>query len=122
MQFNEKSPEIPLSRLWEFGDGETSEEKNPFHCFRFPGSYTISLADTFPDGTEKEVKENYITAHAVPKPSFTMFPPHGDAPLMVKFTDTTIDYSERGAGVLETEHQGQRRLLNTGLMSRGIIM
>ncbi len=95
VQFNEKSPEIPLSRLWEFGDGETSEEKNPFHCFRFPGSYTISLADTFPNGTEKEVKENYITAHAVPKPSFTMFPPHGDAPLKVKFTDTTIDYSEK---------------------------
>ncbi|MBP9008053.1 MAG: PKD domain-containing protein [Methanospirillum sp.] len=95
VQFNEKSPEIPLTRLWDFGDGETSTEKNPFHCFRFPGPYTVSLTDTFPNGTQQEVKENYITAHAVPKPSFTMFPPHGDAPLTVKFTDTTIDYAEK---------------------------
>lgn len=95
VQFNELSPEIPLSRIWDFGDGETSTEKNPFHCFRFPGQYTISLTDVFPNVTEKEVKENYITAHAIPNPSFTMFPPHGDAPLTVKFTDTTIGYSEK---------------------------
>jgi len=95
VQFNEQSPEIPLSRLWEFGDGDTSDEKNPFHCFQFPGPYTISLTDTFPNGTQKELKEDFITAYAVPKPSFTMFPPHGDAPLTVKFTDTTMDYAEK---------------------------
>lgn len=95
VQFNEQSPEIPLSRLWDFGDGETSGEKNPFHCFQFPGPYTVSLKDTFPNGTEQEIKQNYITAYAIPKPSFTMFPPQGNAPLTVMFTDTTMDYAEK---------------------------
>lgn len=95
VQFNEISPEIPLSRLWEFGDGDTSTDKNPFHCFQFPGPYTVRLTDTFPNETQEEVKQDFITVHAVPKPSFSMFPPQGDAPLTVKFSDTTIDYTEK---------------------------
>jgi len=95
VQFNEQSPEIPLSRLWEFGDGDTSEDKNPFHCYQFPGPYTVTLTDVFTNETEKVVKENYITAHAVPRPSFTAYPPNGYAPLTVHFSDTTIDYSEK---------------------------
>ncbi|PWR75169.1 PKD domain-containing protein [Methanospirillum stamsii] len=108
VQFNEQSPEIPLSRLWEFGDGDTSEDKNPFHCYQFPGPYTVTLTDVFTNQTEEVVKENYITAHAVPKPSFTAYPPSGYAPLTVHFTDTTLDYTEKrywnfGDTVTDTE-------------------
>lgn len=108
VQFNEKSPEIPLSRLWKFGDGDTSEEKNPFHCYQLPGPYTVTLTDTFTNTTGEVVKENYITAYAVPKPSFTAYPPNGYAPLTVHFTDTTLDYTEKrywnfGDTVTDTE-------------------
>jgi len=29
--------------LWTFGDGETSEEKEPVHVYRMPGTYTVKL-------------------------------------------------------------------------------
>ena len=33
-----------LSWLWEFGDGETSEEQDPVHVYAEPGDYTVSLS------------------------------------------------------------------------------
>lgn len=30
-------------RLWDFGDGNTSTERNPSHTYRDPGSYDVSL-------------------------------------------------------------------------------
>jgi PKD repeat protein len=36
--------------LWRFGDGGTSTEKNPYHKYENPGSYTVSLITTSSDG------------------------------------------------------------------------
>jgi len=36
--------------FWRFGDGFTSTEKNPFHKYENPGSYTVSLITTSGDG------------------------------------------------------------------------
>ena len=47
--------------LWDFGDGNTSTEKNPVHTYTNFGSYTVTLfADGDACGTETLVKENYI--------------------------------------------------------------
>lgn len=46
---------------WSFGDGSTSAEKNPFHIYQSPGTYTVSLTVTNTYGTSKEVKYEYIT-------------------------------------------------------------
>lgn len=32
-----------VSYLWDFGDGQTSEEANPFHVYAQEGTYTVSL-------------------------------------------------------------------------------
>ena len=41
-QFNNESEES-TSYLWEFGDGETSTEENPFHIYATPGTYSVRL-------------------------------------------------------------------------------
>jgi hypothetical protein len=39
-----------VSSLWNFGDGNTSTEENPYHKYENPGSYTVSLVTTSADG------------------------------------------------------------------------
>jgi len=38
------------SYLWEFGDGLTSTEENPFHKYEAPGAYTVYLTVTSAEG------------------------------------------------------------------------
>lgn len=37
------------SYLWDFGDGETSDEANPTHVYVQPGTYTVSVTITRQD-------------------------------------------------------------------------
>lgn len=39
------------SFLWEFGDGQVSQETEPTHTYRVPGSYTVALTAYGPGGT-----------------------------------------------------------------------
>jgi PKD repeat protein len=36
---------------WDFGDGVKSELKNPYHVYKSPGMYNVSLTVTFADGS-----------------------------------------------------------------------
>jgi PKD repeat protein len=95
VQFSESSPEIPKTRVWDFGDGETSDEKNPFHRYLFSGVYPVSLLNVYPDHEENVTKPGFITVHAVPKPSFSVNPMSGYAPVTVTCTDTTTGYESK---------------------------
>nr|NQU89490.1 PKD domain-containing protein [Bacteroidota bacterium] len=53
----------PNEWFWNFGDGVTSTEQNPVHMYADPGTYTVSLTATGPEGTDMEVKEDYITVY-----------------------------------------------------------
>jgi PKD repeat protein len=47
--------------LWNFGDGQTSEEQNPTHIYWMPGKYTVLVTITNQYGIEKAVeKVDYI--------------------------------------------------------------
>lgn len=48
VQFYDVSTGNPASRLWSFGDGETSTERNPTHTFHEARNYTVTL--TVDDG------------------------------------------------------------------------
>lgn len=41
------------SVIWEFGDGVTSNEKEPEHSFGTVGSYTVKITVTYEDGTSE---------------------------------------------------------------------
>ncbi len=41
--YNDSEAEVPLSYLWDFGDGKTSTETNPTHSYGAPGIYDVTL-------------------------------------------------------------------------------
>jgi len=46
--------------LWNFGDGHASTEENPAHIYRIPGTFSVSLTVSNPDGSDTETKTDYI--------------------------------------------------------------
>ncbi|HKL02448.1 MAG TPA: T9SS-dependent M36 family metallopeptidase, partial [Cryomorphaceae bacterium] len=60
VQFTDESTDIPQSWLWDFGDGNTSEESNPVHQYAEPGTYTVSLTVTNTLGEDTETITDVI--------------------------------------------------------------
>ena len=86
--FNDQSNGPITSIIWDFGDGETSTEKNPTHMYAVPGKFTVKLTVTGPGGTNTEEKVDYITVlHPKPEAEFSASPTTGVRPLTVHFTD-----------------------------------
>jgi hypothetical protein len=48
------------SYLWDFGDGQTSTEKNPIYIYQTPGIYSVALTVDGPAGSSSEKKINLI--------------------------------------------------------------
>lgn len=51
---------IPNSWFWDFGDGETSTDKNPQHIYTDDGWHTVSLTVSNMYGSDTETKIDYI--------------------------------------------------------------
>ncbi|MDY0218577.1 MAG: PKD domain-containing protein [Candidatus Cloacimonas acidaminovorans] len=49
VQFHQHCSGNPDSYLWNFGDGQTSTEPNPYHIYYTPGLYTVTLT-VYKDG------------------------------------------------------------------------
>ncbi len=82
--------------FWEFGDGATSNERDPDHTYAVSGSYTVRLGvsgrgDEFPRSRAEQtllVEPTPIPAPASPPVAdFSFTPDHGPAPLTVEFED-----------------------------------
>jgi len=65
IQFTDKTPNAK-SWLWNFGDGYTSQERNPSHVYNFDGNYIVMLSV---NGTGKNVSTQ--TINVTPRPSTT---------------------------------------------------
>ncbi|MBC8319271.1 MAG: PKD domain-containing protein [Bacteroidetes bacterium] len=77
---------------WDFGDGGTSILQLPVYTYVVAGIYTVSLTVTGPGGSDTVVKTDYIVAiEPVPTADFNGNPTSGDAPLIVSFTDLSVD-------------------------------
>jgi PKD repeat protein len=50
---------------WDFGDGSTSTEQSPSHAYTDPGTYTVNLTATGPEGSDTKTKTDYITVTGV---------------------------------------------------------
>ncbi len=66
VQFTDLSINGPSSWLWDFGDGNTSAAQNPLHEFVDWGSFTVSLTATNDNGSDTEIKVDYITVNGKP--------------------------------------------------------
>ncbi|MCP3920803.1 MAG: PKD domain-containing protein [bacterium] len=58
--FTDESTGMITDWLWDFGDGNTSTDQDPFHDFLFLGPQTISLTVTGPGGSDTETKVAYV--------------------------------------------------------------
>jgi PKD repeat protein len=84
---------------WDFGDGESSTEKNPVHVYDSPGYYTVELQGLIfiyengelIDSVVSEIlsKEDYIYVQGDLVADFEANVLDGYAPLSVTFTDQT---------------------------------
>ncbi|MEL6134259.1 MAG: PKD domain-containing protein, partial [Bacteroidota bacterium] len=79
------------SYLWNFGDGNTSTQTNPFHIYATPGTYSVSLEAINSAGcSDIEGKSGYITVNVTPAPGFTADQNIScNSPMFVNFTDNS---------------------------------
>ena len=95
--FTDQSTNTPTSWLWDFGDGDATNatHQNPIHTYAAAGTYTVNLTATNADGSDSEVKTDYINVTAppigVPVASFTSDFQNGMVPLTVHFTDQSTN-------------------------------
>ncbi|KKG15832.1 cell surface protein [Methanosarcina sp. 2.H.T.1A.6] len=91
VKFRDSSSGGPTSWKWDFNSDEKvdSTVQNPVYSYATAGTYSVTL--TAINGTVKNTikKINYITAGNGPTASFTASTREGEAPLTVKFTDTS---------------------------------
>jgi PKD repeat protein len=78
--------------LWDFGNGNSSTLQEPSAVYTQPGLYTVSLKVTNANGSDTEVKANFVVVFDEPKPNFnfTIPPNQKCAPLAVEFQDQSI--------------------------------
>ena len=74
---------------WNFGDGNTSTEKDPVHTFRTAGEYGISLTVGGPSGSSSSGRQVMVRQRKAPVVRFDMSPAAGEAPLQVRFSNRT---------------------------------
>ncbi|PWR75401.1 PKD domain-containing protein [Methanospirillum stamsii] len=85
------------NRIWDFGDGNKSTEKNPVHTYRTPGSYDVSLT-LYTNYTYETSKAEYLN---MSRGQYTDF--------MWSSIDRELDYitvHERGSGVRQEIPEG----------------
>jgi len=60
VNFTDLSENEPNSWNWDFGDGEVSNEQNPFQTYNSPGIYSVKLTVSNSAGTDIKFRSNYI--------------------------------------------------------------
>jgi PKD repeat protein len=77
VQFTDQSTNNPTSWSWVFGDGGTSNVKNPSHTYSAIGKFTVSLTATNIPGSNTKTITDYITVSAAPVPTINVISPNG---------------------------------------------
>lgn len=74
---------------WDFGDGNTSTEKDPVHAYRKAGEYGISLTVGGSSGSSSFGRKLLVRQRSAPVARFNASPTSGEAPLQVRFFNKT---------------------------------
>jgi len=79
--------------LWNFGDGDTSHQQNPTHCYTKPGTYAVNLTVYTKGGcSAAKTSPGYITVYDHPHADFSMSPQPTDIlNPTIYFTDKSTD-------------------------------
>jgi PKD repeat protein len=90
-----------VSRLWDFGDGNTSTATDPVHVYNTPGLYSISLTVTTANAEETIRKAAWITVGSpAPTVEFEVDKTNIYEGESIIFTDLSVTSTEPVTGVL----------------------
>ena len=92
--FTDQSTGSPTSWAWDFDNDGTPDStlKNPVFTYSAVGTYTVNLTAANDQGSDSEIKTDYITVIGTPiapVAAFTANTTSGTAPLTVAFTDAS---------------------------------
>lgn len=79
-----------LTYQWNLGNGNSAVGENPAASYINPGTYTVTLTVTGPDGTDTETKTGFITVFTPPTPDLAPSQTVGCFPFDVDFTDLSV--------------------------------
>ena len=80
-----------VSWFWDFGDGQSSEERNPVHKYEDKGTYNVSLTVTDDDRASNTTTISVEIVNIPPTSNFTYFPSNPVMGESIQFTDESID-------------------------------
>ncbi|MCX6835116.1 MAG: PKD domain-containing protein [candidate division Zixibacteria bacterium] len=63
VQFHDSSVGV-YAWLWDFGDGDTSQEQNPQHSYETPGYYDVEISATTSERTYHRVLGGMVSVYA----------------------------------------------------------
>lgn len=66
VQFTDASQNVPTSWAWNFGDGQTSTDRSPNHCYATAGTYTATLIATNAAGSSAPATATIVYTTQVP--------------------------------------------------------
>ncbi|HEV8507112.1 MAG TPA: PKD domain-containing protein [Chitinophagaceae bacterium] len=114
--------------LWDFGDGATSNAKNPTHTYSTPGTYTVKLIITTASGcTDTLVMPEAVRVGSKPGASFTVNPNDVCAFQPIQFTDNSTGNVDQwlwqfGDGGTSTSQNPSYQYQDTGYFSVTLIV
>ncbi|MEM6378512.1 MAG: PKD domain-containing protein, partial [Bacteroidota bacterium] len=92
VQFNNRAnPDVISGSIWDFGDGQTSNEYSPTHQYVEPGTYNVSVTVFSRANNCPNTGTSMMTVIDNPEVDFSADRTEGCGPLMVNFTNLTED-------------------------------
>lgn len=89
------NPGLPVTWLWDFGDGTTSTAATPTHTYN-EGTFLVQVTIATPAGCTSTSNTGQVIAHPTPIAEFTASPWTADA------SAATIDFTDLSTGSINT--------------------
>lgn len=119
VQFTDQSAGAVASRLWDFGDGQTSAEASPLHTYTADGVYTVSLIVGDGENSDTMTRTNLVSVESFAA-NFSASPTKGGPGMSVQFmnesTGTVDTFAwDFGDGGTSTDENPTYVYTNAGL-------
>ncbi|MBQ3710696.1 MAG: PKD domain-containing protein [Bacteroidales bacterium] len=114
-QFTNSSTSNPsnqnMSYLWDFGDGQTSNQTSPSHPYAEAGNYTVTLTASCGNGTCTSTKTQNVIVYQTPVASATA------TNSVVQYGGTTQLHGSGGTGSFNYHWEPANKLVNANLQN-----